>query len=130
MDERQRDHVLSSVLWGAVAAMGQFTMLFLTIIGRIHVRFENESPVFLVDPRGPITLTKNSALAVVWVGTVLYGLLTAVLLYFKPRPSKSAWIALYSVAAVLALLAALAEPLWGLIVALDAALMFAVLARR
>jgi hypothetical protein len=130
MDKGKRDRVLTSVLWGAVAAMGQFTMLFLTIIRRIHVRFENEAPVFFVDPRGPITLTKNSALTTVWIGTVLFGLLVAVLLYSRPRPTRAVWIALAGVAAVLVLLAAMAEPLWGLIVALNWALLLAIAARR
>jgi hypothetical protein len=130
MHKRKRDRMLTSVLWGAVAAAGEFTMLFLTIIRRIHVRFENEAPVFFVDPRGPITLTKNSALSIVWIGTVLYGLLVAFLLYVKPRPAKVAWITVGSVAAGLVVLAALAESLWGLVVALDCALLFTILAGR
>jgi hypothetical protein len=130
MRERKRDRVLTSVLWGAVAAMGQFTMLFLTIIRRIHVRFEDEAPIFPVDPRGPITLTKNSALSGVWIGTVLFGLLVTVLLYVRPRPTRGAWIALAGVSAALVVLAAMAEPLWGLIVALNWVLLFAILARR
>jgi hypothetical protein len=130
MDEQKRDRVLTSLLWGSVAAMGQFTMLFLTIIRRIHVRFENEAPVFFVDPSGPIRLTKNSALAIVWIGTVLYGLLVTLLLYLKPRPTGIARVAMAALAVGLAALAALVEPLWGLIVALDWALLFVALAQR
>jgi hypothetical protein len=130
MDELKREHALTSVLWGAVAAVGEFTMLFLTIIGRIHVRFENEAPIFFVDPRGPITLSKNSALSVVWIGTVVYGLLVTSLLYVRPRLARAAWIAVAGVAVGVVMLAALAEPLWGLIAALDWALLFAILAGR
>jgi len=130
MEEQRRDRALTSLLWGAVAAMGQFTMLFLTIIRRIHVRFENEAPVFFVDPSGPLTLTKNSALAIVWIGTVLYGVLVVLLLYLKPRMTGVARIAMAAVALGLVLVAALAEPLWGLIVALDWALLFALVSQR
>ncbi len=130
MDEHKRDRALASVLWGTVAGLGEFTMLFLTIIRRIHVRFENEAPVFFVDPSGPIALTKNSALWVAWSGTVLYGLLVTLALYFRPRPTRVAWITLTIAAVGLVVLAALAEPLWGLIVALDLALLFAIIAQR
>jgi len=130
MEEQRRDRALTSLLWGAVTAMGQFTMLFLTIIRRIHVRFENEAPVFFVDPSGPLTLTKNSALAIVWIGTVLYGVLVVLLLYLKPRMTGVARIAMAAVALGLVLVAALAEPLWGLIVALDWALLFALVSQR
>jgi len=130
MDERTTDRLLTSVLWGAVAGMFEFTMLFLTIVGRIHVRFENEAPVFFVDPLGPIALSKDSALWTVWIGAVLYALLTAVLLYVRPRPSRPMWIALAVVAVGLSVLAALAEPWWGLIVAIDCILLFAILPRR
>jgi hypothetical protein len=130
MDERKRDRVLTSVLWGTVAAVGEFTMLFMAIIRRIHVRFENEAPIFFVDPRGPILLTKDSALSIVWTGAVLFGLLVAVLMYVRPHPTRVLWIALSGVAAALVVLATLAEPLWGLIVALDCALLFAILMGR
>ena len=94
MAKGKRNRALTSLLWGGVAAVGQYTMLFMTIIQRIHVRFVNDAPVFYVDPRGPIRLSKNSALSSVWVMTVAYGLLVALLVYFRPHPSRGAWIAI------------------------------------
>ena len=94
-----KDQALASVLWGAVAAAGQFTMLFLTVIGRIHVRFANEAPVFSVDPRGPISLTKDTALGSVWIMTIAYGLLVTTLVYFRPRLRRGVWFTLAIVAA-------------------------------
>lgn len=123
----RKDQALASVLWGAVAAAGQFTMLFLSIIGRIHVHFANEAPVFSVDPRGPITLTKDTALAGVWTMTVAYGLLVMALVYFRPRLSRSRWLPLAVVAVALAVIAALAEPWWGLIVLVDFVALYPVL---
>jgi hypothetical protein len=128
MTKGKRDQLLTSLLWGGVAAVGQYTMLFLTIIRRIHVRFENDAPVFYVDPRGPIPLTKDSALSSVWVMTVAYGLLVALLVYFRPHPSRDARIAIGVLAVALSVVAALAEPLWGLIVLADFAALYPVLA--
>jgi hypothetical protein len=105
-------------------------MLFLSIIGRIHVRFENEAPVFYVDPRGPIRLTKDAALTTVWALTVAYSLLVALVVYIKPQFSRSAWMAAGVLALTLALVAAMAEPLWGLVVLADAFAVFAVLQKR
>jgi hypothetical protein len=128
MTKGKRDQLLTSLLWGCVAAVGQYTMLFLTIIQRIHVRFENDAPVFYVDPRGPIPLTKDSALSSVWVMTVAYGLLVALLVYFRPHPSRGAWIAIGVLTVALSVVAALAEPLWGLIVLAGFAALYPVLA--
>jgi hypothetical protein len=119
MDKVRRDTALASLLWGAVAAVGEYTMLFLTIIQRIHVRFENEAPVFFVDPRGPIILTKDVALSTVWAVTVAYGILVTTVFYLRPRPRRAARVVLALAAIVLAAVAALAEPLWGLIVLAD-----------
>lgn len=130
MTKGKRDLLLTSLLWGGVAAVGQYTMLFLTVIRRIHVRFENDAPVFFVDPRGPIPLTKDSALSSVWVMTVAYGLLVALLVYFRPHPSRGAWIAIGVLAVALSVAAALAEPLWGLIVVADFAALYPVLATK
>lgn len=125
-----KDQLLTSVLWGAVAAVGQYTMLFLSIIRRIHVRFEHEAPVFFVDPQGPLTLTKDTALSSVWVITVTYGLLVALLVYFRPRPSRSAWVVIGMLALALSIIAALAEYLWGLIILASAIALYPILARR
>ena len=122
-----KDQALAGVLWGAVAAVGQYTMLFLSIIGRIHVTFANEAPVFSVDPRGPIVLTKDTALTSVWILTIAYGLLVIVLAYLKPRLSRRMWIAAGAAAIVLAAVAALAEPWWGLIVLAGFAALYPVL---
>ncbi len=114
MTVSRRENLLASLLWGGVAAVGEFTMLFLTIIGRIHVTFANQAPVFSVDPRGPISLTKDTALAVVWILTVAYGAIAAVMTYLGPsrvRPLRTTLIVCFLSAA---LVAALAEPLWGL----------------
>lgn len=125
-----KEQVLASVLWGAVAAAGQFTMLFLTVIGRIHVSFVNEAPVFSVDPRGPISLTKDTALGIVWVMTIAYGLLVTALVYVRPRLSRAMWLTLAIVVAVLAVIAALAEPWWGLIVLGDLVALYPLLRAR
>jgi hypothetical protein len=130
MVKGKRNRALTSLLWGGVAAVGQYTMLFMTIIQRIHVRFVNDAPVFYVDPRGPIPLTKNSALSSVWVMTVAYGLLVALLVYFRPHPSRGAWIAIGVLAATFSAIAALAEPLWGLIVLADFVALYPVLVTR
>ena len=94
-------------------------MLFQSVIGRIHVRFVNEAPAFSVDPRGPIVLTKDSALTAVWLMTIAYGLLVIALLYLRSRWSRRAWLTAALLAIVLAVLAALAEPWWGLIALAD-----------
>jgi hypothetical protein len=125
-----KDQALASVLWGAVAAAGQFSMLFLTVIGRIHVRFANEAPVFSVDPRGPIRLTKDTALASVWAMTIAYGLLVIALAYVRPRLSRRLWFTVAIVAVALAAVAALAEPWWGLIVLADFLALYPVLGVR
>jgi hypothetical protein len=125
-----KDQALASVLWGAVAAVGQYTMLFLTIIGRIHVRFVNEAPVFAVDPRGPIVLTKDIALTSVWILTIAYGLLVMAVVYLRPRLSRRTWVAVAAVAIVLAVVAALAEPWWGLIILADFVALYPALRAR
>jgi hypothetical protein len=125
-----KDKALASVLWGAVAAAGQFTMLFLTVIGRIHVHFANEAPVFSVDPRGPIRLTKDTALSSVWAMTVAYGLLVVALAYLRPRLSRRLSLAVAMVAVGLAAVAALAEPWWGVIVLADFVALYPVLSAR
>jgi hypothetical protein len=130
MTERTRDRLLTSLLWGGVAAAGQYTMLFLTIIRRIHVRFENEAPVFYVDPRGPIRLTKTMALSTVWVLALVYGLVVALLVYLRPRLNRRTWIATGFVAVGLCALAALAEPLWALVVLADCVALYPVLTGR
>ena len=130
MTEGKGEQLLTSLLWGGVAAVGQYTMLFLTIIRRIHVRFVNDAPVFHVDPRGPIRLTKDTALTSVWILTVAYGLAVALLVYFRPRLSRGAWIAAGILAVVLSALAALTEPLWGLILLADFAALYPILAGR
>jgi len=126
----QKDKILTSLLWGAVAAAGEYTMLFLTIIRRIHVRFEQDAPVFYVDPRGPISLTKDTALSSVWVMTIAYGLLVTLVAYFRPQPSRRAWVAIGVLAVALSAFAALAEPLWGLILLADFAAFCPVLGIR
>ncbi len=125
-----KDRLLTSLLWGAVAAVGQYTMLFLSIIRRIHVRFEHEAPVFFMDPQGPITLTKDSALSSVWVMTVIYGVLVALLVYFRPRPSRSACVVMGVLALSSSIIAALADYWWGLIVLASAIALYPILAQR
>jgi hypothetical protein len=114
MTVSRRENLLASLLWGGVAAVGEFTMLFLTIIGRIHVTFANQAPVFSVDPRGPISLTKDTALAVVWVLTVAYAAIVAVMAYLGPSRVRRLRTTLIVCFLSAALVAALAEPLWGL----------------
>jgi hypothetical protein len=130
MSSASRERAVTSLLWGAVAAVGQHTMLFLSIIRRVHVRFENEAPVFSVDPSGPIVLSKNAALSLVWVMAVVYGLAVVLLVYCRPRVSRRAWVAVGAVGALSALVAALAEPLWGLVIAADFASLYAILRGR
>ncbi len=125
-----KDKLLASLLWGSVAGVGQYTMLFLTIIRRIHVRFVNNAPVFYVEPQGLIPLTKDTALASVWLLTVLYGLLVTFVTYSRPQPHRGGWIALGVTATALAITTALAEPLWGLIILADLAVLYPILATR
>jgi hypothetical protein len=105
-------------------------MLFLTIIQRIHVRFENEAPVFYVDARGPIRLTKNTALSTVWALTLVYGLVVALLVYLRPSLNRRGWIATGFVVAGLCVLAALAEPLWAVVILADYVALYPVLSGR
>ena len=119
MTKEQRDRLLTSLLWGGVGAVGEYTMLFLAIIGRIHVRFVSDSPVFYIDPRGPIPLTKDTALSSVWIMTVLYGLLVTLVAFVRPRLARTSWVAVGSLVLMLSVIAALAEPLWGVIVVAD-----------
>jgi hypothetical protein len=128
MTNSQKDRVLTSLLWGAVAAIGQYTMLFLSIIRRIHVHFEHEAPVFSVDPQGVIPLTKDTALSSVWMMTIAYGLLVTLLVYFRPQPSRSAWILMGALAVTLSVIAALAEYLWGVIILASFIALYPVLA--
>ena len=130
MAKGKRERLWTSLLWGGVAAVGQYTMLFLSIIGRIHVRFADNAPVFSVDPRGPIVLTKDTALASVWAMALAYGLLVAVLAYLRPRPSRNTWILAGAAAMFLSGVAAFAEPWWGLIVLADSVALYPLLASR
>jgi hypothetical protein len=102
-------------------------MLFLTIIRRIHVRLA-DAPVFYLDPRGPIMLTKDIALSSVWGMTVLYGLAVAWAVYARPHPTRGIWMALGGLTTALSAIAALAEPLWGLIILVDFIILCLVLA--
>jgi len=119
MTKGQRDRAITSLLWGGVGAVGQYTMLFLTIVRRIHVRFVNDAPVFYVDPQGPLSLSKDTALSGVWVMTVLYGLLVSLVAYLRPRPGRAAWFVIGTLALTFSVIAALAELWWGLIVLAD-----------
>lgn len=130
MNPSKRESVLTSLLWGSVAAAGQYTMLFLTIIQRIHVRFPAGVPEFYVDPRGPIHLTKDVALAAVWVLTIAYAVVVAITVYFRPHLSGRAWGAFRLLATASSGLAALADPLWGLIILADFALLYPLLRAR
>jgi hypothetical protein len=127
MTEREKERLWTSLLWGTVAGAGQYTGLFLTIIQRIHVRFENEAPVFYVDPRGPILLTKSMALSIVWLMTVGYGIIVTLLVYFRPSLNRNRRAVIGFMALLLAAVAALAEPLWGLIVLADFAILYPIL---
>jgi len=124
MSEEKRAHLLASLLWGGVAAIGQYTMLFLSIIQRIHVRFPNDAPIFQVDPRGPIVLSKDTALASVWVLTFFFGLMVALLAYSRPRLHGKGRVLLAILGIALSGLAALADPWWGLIVLANSAIIY------
>jgi hypothetical protein len=116
--ESKQDRVISGLLWAGVAAVGQFTALFLSIVGRIHVRFENEAPLFQVDPRGPIVLTKDSALRAVGLLTVLYAVLVFTIVCWRPVLGKRGLVLWAGMAIVCGTIAGLAEPVWGLTLAL------------
>ncbi len=105
-------------------------MLFLTIIQRIHVRFPAGMPEFYVDPRGPIRLTKDVALTAVWALTIAYAVAVAILVYFRPHPSRQALVAFGVLAMASSALLALADPLWGLIILVDFALLYPMLRDR
>lgn len=128
MKPRNRERLLTSLLWGGVAAAGQYTMLLLTIIQRIHVRFPAGVPEFYVDPRGPIRLTKDLTLRVVWALTIAYAAVVVILVYSRPQVnSRRAWVAFGFLAIAFSALAALADPLWGLIALADFALLYPIL---
>ncbi len=106
-------------------------MLFLTIIQRIHVRFPAGVPEFYVDPRGPIRLTKDFALTSVWALTIAYAGVVVILVYSRPKlRSRRSWIAFGLLAMASSALAALADPLWGLIVVADFASLYPLLRDR
>ena len=115
MSRAQLERVLTAILWGGVAATGEHTMLFLSIIRRIHVRFESDAPVFFVDPGGLIPLTKDMALAAVWLTAVGYGAVFAMAVYLRPRPSRSQWVVFAFLALAVAAVAGLTDLLWGVI---------------
>jgi len=114
MDVSRKDNLLASLLWAGVAAAGEFTMLFLSIIRRIHVTFANQAPVFAVDPRGPIVLTKDAALTAVWGLTIAYAVIVGVMTYLGPRRVRPVRVGVIACFAIGSVIAALAEPLWGL----------------
>ena len=130
MTSPRRERALTSLLWGAVAAVGEHTVLFLSIIRRIHVRFENQAPVFSVDPSGPIVLGKDAALSIPWMLAVAYGVAVALVVHNRPRLSSRGWMAVGAVGALSAVVAATAEPLWGLVVAADFAVLYPILRGR
>ncbi len=105
-------------------------MLFLTIINRIHVRFPAGVPEFSVDPRGPIRLTKDVALTAVWALTIAYALVVVILIYFRPHLDRQARVAFGLLAMASSALTALADPLWGLIILADFALLYPLLTDR
>lgn len=130
MNPRKRERLLTSLLWGGVAAAGQYTMLFLTIIQRIHVQFPAGIPEFYVDPRGPIRLTKDEALTAVWALTTVYAVVVFILIYVRPHLGRQARIAFGLLAIAFSALTALADPLWGLIILADFALLYPLLKDR
>jgi hypothetical protein len=125
MSDGGRDKLLSSLLWAAVAVCGQYTALFFTVIGRIHVSFVNSAPAFTVDPRGSIVLTKDMALQAVWALTVVFGLVVFWVVYRRPRPTLRAWRASGALGLGLAVVAGLAEPWWTVVLVGDAVLLAA-----
>jgi hypothetical protein len=125
MPEGNRDKLLGSLLWAAVAACGQYTALFFTVIGRIQVSFVNGAPVFAVDSRGPIALTKDMALQAVWILTVLFSLAVFWVIYRRPVPTSRAWRLSGALAVGLAIAGGLAEPWWAVVLLGDAAVLAA-----
>jgi len=138
MNGRYRERMCTSLLWGGVAAVGQYTAWFLSIIRRIHVRFADDvvageavgAPQFFVDARGPLVLSKDLALTIVWVVTVLYALLVAVLVYIRPCLSRRGLAVVVVLTVVFAIVAWLAEPLWGVSVLVDAVVLWPTLKSR
>ena len=127
MSVSRKENLLVSLLWAGVAAVGEFTMLFLSILGRIPVPFANQAPVFAVDPRGPIVLTKDAALATVWGLAILYAVIVGVMVHLgsdRVRPHRTVLIVCFVVSA---LVAALAEPLWGLALLVSLAALYPLL---
>ncbi len=118
MSNERRDQLLAAILWGAVAAMGQYTALFLSIIGRIHVSFVNQAPIFRVAPSA-VPLTKDLALQLVWALTIAFGLLAAGVVYRRPRPGKRSWVVLTLSVLLVSIAAGLIEPVWAGVVWLD-----------
>lgn len=127
MTVSRTENLLASLLWGGMAAVGEFTMLFLSIIGRIHVSFANQAPVFAVDPRGLIVLTKDAALTTVWGFTVIYSILVAVMVYLGPSRARSFRTPLIVCFVIGSVVAALAEPLWGLVLLASLAALYPLL---
>ena len=122
------EHLWASLLWGGVAAMGQYTMLLLTIIRRIHVSFPGNTPTFSVDPRGPLVLSKDTAHTSVWVLSLAYAVAVALLVYFRPHLRGNARWLFAVLGVVLSSLAALADPWWGLVVLVDSVVVYWILA--
>lgn len=125
-----RERWVAALLWGGVGIIGQYTALFLTIVQRIRVEFENQAPVITVTPSGPIALSWGAALAAVWVGTFAFGMLVVAAYLAERRPSRAQWVGGAVVALTLAVCAALAEPSWGLVVLIDALVLAWVLRRK
>lgn len=115
-----RERWVAALLWGGVGIIAQYTALFLTIVQRIQVEFENQAPVISVTPSGPIALTWGAALAAVWAGTFAFGMLVVAAYVAERRPSRVQWLAGAMAALALAVIAALAEPTWGLVILADA----------
>lgn len=127
MNVSRKENLLASLLWAGVAAVGEFTMLLLSIIRRIHVSFANQAPVFAVDPRGPIVLTKDTALAAVWALTIVYAVIVGVMTYLGRSRVRSFRVVVIASFAIASLVAALAEPLWGLALLVSLAALYPLL---
>ncbi len=122
-----RDKLLNSVLWGAVAACGQFTMLFLSVVGRIRVSFVSNAPSFAVDPRGAVALTKDTVLQLVWVLTILFSVMVFWVTYRRPRPTRRAWVVWGTLGFVLTIAGGLVDPWWAGILLVDGLIIAGVL---
>lgn len=118
MSREQQENLITAVLWGAVAAMGQYTAMFLSIVGRIHVTFA-DGPSFAVSPQGVLPLTKDLALQLVWLSTLAFGLIVAWAVYRRPRPGKHTWVVTTILVLLLSVVMGLIEPIWGLVVWMD-----------